>query len=559
MLSLAAAGRLILSCWRDVPARFTFHMFKKILIANRGEIAVRVIRACHEMGIAAVAVYSDVDRAALHVRKADEAYPIGAAAAPESYLNIGKILDVAARSGADAIHPGYGFLSENAKFARACADAGVKFIGPTAAAMDAMASKTQARRAMERADVPIVPGTSRGLESFEQAEQVAARIGYPVMLKAAAGGGGKGMRLVHAPQDLKLALEGARSEAERSFGDSEVYIEKAILNPRHIEMQIFADEHGNTVYLGERECSIQRRHQKVVEEAPSPIVDPDMRRRMGEVAVRVAQAAGYTNAGTVEFLVDQSLSDQPLSDRPINDQPINDQPINDQTKNFYFLEMNTRLQVEHPVTELVTGLDLVHLQIRIAAGERLPFTQDDVQIRGHAIECRIYAEDPDNNYFPSPGKITLLLAPSGPGIRRDSGMYEGWTVPMDYDPLLAKLIGYGSDRDQAIARLSRALNEYFVGGIKTNISLFRRILHDPDFRAAKLDTGFLDRMLQRKEMADESHPDTDAAEVAAIAAGVFAVLDSTSAAGGSPASRGTSHGDSSSNWKVASRREAMRD
>jgi acetyl-CoA carboxylase biotin carboxylase subunit len=528
-------------------------MFKKILIANRGEIAVRVIRACHEMGIAAVAVYSDVDRAALHVRKADEAYPIGAAAAAESYLNIGKILDVAARSGADAIHPGYGFLSENAKFARACADAGVKFIGPTAAAMDAMGSKTQARRAMERAGVPIVPGTSQGLESFDQAELVAARIGYPVMLKAAAGGGGKGMRLVQSPQDLKPALEGARSEAERSFGDSEVYIEKAILNPRHIEMQIFADEHGNTVYLGERECSIQRRHQKVVEEAPSPIVDPDMRRRMGEVALRVAQAAGYTNAGTVEFLVDQRVNDQ-----RVNDQPINDRPFTDQTRNFYFLEMNTRLQVEHPVTELVTGLDLVHLQIRIAAGERLPFTQDEVQIRGHAIECRIYAEDPDNNYFPSPGKITLLLAPSGPGIRRDSGMYEGWTVPMDYDPLLAKLIGYGSDRDQAIGRLSRALKEYFVGGIKTNISLFRRILRDPDFRAAKLDTGFLDRMLQRKEVTDESHADSDAAEVAAIAAGVFSVLGSTAAAGERPAANATSNADSSSNWKVVARREAMR-
>src|SRR5207302_10299181 len=292
-----------------------FEMFKKILIANRGEIAVRVIRACHEMGIAAVAVYSDVDRASLHVRKADDAYPIGAPAASESYLNIQKILDVGARSGADAIHPGYGFLSENAKFARACVDAGVKFIGPTAAAMDAMGSKTRARQAMERASVPYVPGTSRGLESFEQAEQVAARIGYPVMLKAAAGGGGKGMRLVHAPQDLKSALEGARSEAERSFGDSEVYIEKAILNPRHIEMQVLADEHGNTVYLGERECSLQRRHQKVVEEAPSPIVDPEMRRKMGEVAVRVAKAAGYTNAGTVEFLVDQQ-------------------------NNFYFLEMN---------------------------------------------------------------------------------------------------------------------------------------------------------------------------------------------------------------------------
>jgi len=512
-------------------------MFKKILIANRGEIAVRVIRACHEMGIAAVAVYSDVDRAALHVRKADEAYPIGAPAASESYLNIAKILDVAARSGADAIHPGYGFLSENAKFVKACADAGVKFIGPTAGAMNAMGSKTQARQAMERAGVPIVPGTSRGLESVEQAEQVAARIGYPVMLKAAAGGGGKGMRLVHAPADLKSALEGARSEAERSFGDSEVYIEKAIINPRHIEMQVLADEHGNTVYLGERECSIQRRHQKVVEEAPSPIVDPDMRRRMGEVAVRVAEAGGYTNAGTVEFLVDQQ-------------------------KNFYFLEMNTRLQVEHPVTELITGLDLVHLQIRVAAGERLPFTQDDVMIRGHAIECRIYAEDPDNNYFPSPGKITLLLAPSGPGIRRDSGMYEGWTVPMDYDPLLAKLIGYGTDREQAISRLTRALNEYFVGGIKTNISLFRRILRDPEFRAAKLDTGFLDRMLKQKEDArPESQADHKAAEVAVIAAGMFAVLGS---AGAVPAERAPSNGsvggDSkvTSNWKSAAHKEALR-
>ncbi len=506
-------------------------MFKKILIANRGEIAVRVIRACHELGIAAVAVYSDVDRAALHVRKADEAYPIGAAAARESYLNIDKILDVAARSGANAIHPGYGFLSENAKFARACADAGVKFIGPTAAAMEAMGSKTRARQAMERAGVPMVPGTSKGLESYELAEQVAARIGYPVMLKAAAGGGGKGMRLVRSQQELKSALEGARSEAERSFGDDEVYIEKAIVNPRHIEVQVLADEHGNTVYLGERECSLQRRHQKVVEEAPSAIVDAEMRRRMGEVAVRVAQAAGYTNAGTVEFLVDGE-------------------------KNFYFLEMNTRLQVEHPVTELVTGLDLVHLQIRIAAGERLRFTQEDVKIRGHAIECRVYAEDPDNNYFPSPGKITLLLQPSGPGIRRDSGMYEGWTVPMDYDPLLAKLIGYGTDRQQAIGRLRRALNEYFVGGIKTNISLFRRILQHPDFQAARLDTGFLDRMLQEKQ--DATGLAENAEEVAAIAAGIFAALGQTVSAGEHASSNADSVKEKTSNWKVAAHREALR-
>jgi len=510
-------------------------MFKKILIANRGEIAVRVIRACHEMGIAAVAVYSDVDRASLHVRKADEAYPIGAAPATESYLNIEKIIDVAGRCGADAVHPGYGFLSENPKFARACADAGVKFIGPTAAAMEAMGSKTRARQAMERAGVPFVPGTSRGLESFEQGKQVAARIGYPIMLKAAAGGGGKGMRLVHTPQDLQAALEAARSEAERSFGDGEVYIEKAIVNPRHIEMQVLADEHGNIVYLGERECSLQRRHQKVVEEAPSPAVDPEMRRRMGEVAVRVAQAAGYTNAGTVEFLVDPQ-------------------------KKFYFLEMNTRLQVEHPVTELVTGLDLVHLQIRIAAGEPLPFSQDEVQLRGHAIECRIYAEDPDNNYFPSPGKITLLLAPSGPGIRRDSGMYEGWTVPMDYDPLLAKLIGYGTDREQAIGRLTRALNEYFVGGIKTNISLFRRILSDPDFEAGKLDTGFLDRLLKEKHDSD-TKPDSTTIEVAVIAAGMFAVLGST---GAGPGEHVRVNGSASktakpaSKWKNAACEDAMR-
>src|ERR1700758_2918688 len=471
-------------------------MFKKVLIANRGEIAVRVIRACREMGIRSVAVYSDVDRASLHVRKADYAYHIGPATASESYLNVAKILDVAKRSGAEAIHPGYGFLSENANFARACRDAGIKFIGPSPESMDMMGSKTRARQNMKKAGVPFVPGSERGLE-LDAAEQLAEQIGYPVMLKAAAGGGGKGMRMVSSPDELRSAYDNARSEAQRAFGDNEVYIEKLIINPRHVEMQIFGDEHGNLVYLGERECSVQRRHQKVLEESPSPIVDDDMRQRMGDIAVRVGKAAGYYNAGTVEFLVDQQ-------------------------RNFYFLEMNTRLQVEHPVTELVTGLDLVHLQIHIAAGERLPFTQDDVMIRGHAIECRIYAEDPDNNYFPSPGKITLLLLPSGPGIRRDSGMYEGWTVPMDYDPLLAKLIGYATDRDQAIARLTRALGEYFVGGIKTNISLFRRILIHPDFRAAKLDTGFLDRLLKQKRA--EAPADSAATEVAVIAAGIFAVL-----------------------------------
>ena len=502
-------------------------MFKKILIANRGEIAVRVIRACRELGIASVAVYSDVDRASLHVRKADEAYPIGPAPASESYLRMDKILDVAHRSGAEAIHPGYGFLSENAKFAQACVEAGIKFVGPTAQSMEMMGSKTRARQHMEKAGVPFVPGTARGLSSPEEAEQVAERVGYPVMLKAAAGGGGKGMRLVRSREELRSALESARSEAQRSFGDSEVYIEKAIINPRHIEMQVLADEHGNTVWLGERECSIQRRHQKVLEESPSPIVDADMRRRMGEVAVKVAQAANYTNAGTVEFLVDQQ-------------------------KDFYFLEMNTRLQVEHPVTELTTGLDLVHLQIRIASGEELPFRQEDLVIRGHAIECRIYAEDPDNNYFPSPGKITLLLAPSGPGIRRDSGMYEGWTVPMDYDPLLAKLISYGTDRQQAIQRLERALYEYFVTGIKTNISLFQRILRDKDFQAGKLDTGFLDRMLA-KSVPATAVPMSEA-RIAAIAAGMFAVLDPTSVASNV---NGSAAAGSPSNWKQKGRAEAL--
>ena len=497
-------------------------MFKKILIANRGEIAVRVMRACREMGITSVAVFSDADRASLHVLKADEAYHIGPAAAAESYLNFHKILEVAKQSGADAIHPGYGFLSENAKFAQACADARVKFIGPTAAAMEAMGSKTRARQAMETAGIPFVPGTSRGLESAEQARQVAGKIGYPIMLKAAAGGGGKGMRLVHQPEELESALESAKSEAQRAFGDGEVYIEKAIINPRHIEMQILADEHGHTVYLGERECSIQRRHQKVLEESPSPIVDAEMRRRMGEVAVRVAEAAGYTNAGTVEFLVDQE-------------------------KNFYFLEMNTRLQVEHPVTELTTGWDLVHLQIRIAAGESLPFRQEEIAVRGHAIECRIYAEDPDNNYFPSPGKITLLAVPSGPGIREDSGMYEGWTVPIEYDPLLAKLIGYGSDRTQAISRLVRAMHEYFVGGIKTNISLFQRILRDSEFVAGKIDTGYLDRLLKSGVPVAQRGD----AGIAAIAAGVFEMLDSQTTDRGQPT-------PAISGWKRMARSEALR-
>jgi acetyl-CoA carboxylase biotin carboxylase subunit len=510
-----------------------YTMFKKILVANRGEIAVRVIRACRELGILSAAVFSDIDRAALHVLMADEAYSIGAAAAAESYLNINKILQVAKRCGADAIHPGYGFLSENAMFAQACAGAGIKFIGPSAASMEMMGSKTRARQEMEKAGVPFVPGSSRALESVQQAKDVAAEIGYPIMLKAAAGGGGKGMRLVHTAQELQPALEAAQSEAQRAFGDGEVYLEKAILNPRHIEMQVLADEHGNTVYLGERECSIQRRHQKVLEEAPSPLVDPEMRRRMGEVAVQVAKAARYCNAGTVEFLVDAERS-------------------------FYFLEMNTRLQVEHPVTELITGLDLVHLQIRIAAGEKLPFRQGDVLIRGHAIECRIYAEDPDNNFFPSPGAIETLLTPAGPGIRLDNGVYAGWTVPIDYDPLLAKLIGYGQDRQQAISRLARALPEYFVAGIKTNLGLFRRILADEDFRSGKIDTGYLERLL-KVETSSEGDDKKRTVNITAIAAAVFTLLDSTSktAGHGTASNQEGATSPTTSSWKRAARTEGL--
>src|SRR5664279_5141631 len=396
-----------------------------------------------------------------------------------------------------------------------------------------MGSKTSARQHMKRAGVPFVPGSERALD-IDAAERLAEQIGYPIMLKAAAGGGGKGMRLVQSPGELHSAYENARSEAQRSFGDDEVYIEKAIVNPRHVEMQIFGDEHGNVVYLGERECSVQRRHQKVLEESPSPIVDEDMRRRMGEIAVRVAKAANYQNAGTVEFLVDRD-------------------------RNFYFLEMNTRLQVEHPVTEFVTGIDLVHLQFRVAAGEKLPFRQEDIKLRGHAIECRVYAEDPDNNFFPSPGLITRLISPSGPGIRRDSGMYEGWTVPMEYDPLLAKLVGYAETREQAIHRLERALYEYFVGGIKTNISLFRRILKDPDFRAGNIDTGFLERLLASPAVeTDERRP-----LIAALAAGIFATMDPKATFPGAdglpaPANGAAAAPPEPSAWRQAAREEGLR-
>jgi acetyl-CoA carboxylase biotin carboxylase subunit len=500
-------------------------MLRKVLIANRGEIAVRVIRACHELGIATVAVFSDADRAALHVSHADEAYHLGPAPATESYLNIPKVLDVARRSGAQAIHPGYGFLSENSRFARACAEAGVKFIGPSAEAMELMGSKTRARQAMQAAGVPVVPGSAKGL-SLDEARELATQIGYPVMIKAAAGGGGKGMRLVRTASEIKSAFETAQSEALRAFNDGELYLEKLIENPRHIEIQILADEHGNVVHLGERECSLQRRHQKVVEEAPSAVVDEELRRRMGTVAVQAARSAGYSSAGTVEFLVDSA-------------------------RNFFFLEMNTRLQVEHPVTELVTGLDLVHLQLRIAAGEKLAFRQEGVALRGHAIECRIYAEDPENNFFPSPGRITHLMQPSGPGVREDSGVYEGWTVPLDYDPMLSKLIVHAPDRASALARMRRALDEYFVGGIKTNLPLFRRVLGHPDFVAARIDTGFLDRLLAAPVPAAES---ADAlADVAAISAALFAATSAPSAANGRP----SDDLQKASAWKRAARSEGV--
>jgi acetyl-CoA carboxylase biotin carboxylase subunit len=443
---------------------------RKILIANRGEIALRVLRACRELGIRSVAVYSDADRAALHVFHADEAYRLGPAPSTESYLRGDLILEIARRAGADAIHPGYGFLSENAEFAAACEAAGIIFIGPSADAMRELGSKTRARQAADRAEMPRTPGSTRGLASLAEAISIARDIGFPVMLKAAAGGGGKGMRAISNPQELPAAFASARSEAQRAFGSDEVYLEKLIERPRHIEIQVLADHQGNTLYLGERECSVQRRHQKVIEEAPSAIVDPDLRRRMGEAACRLARGACYTNAGTVEFLVDEA-------------------------RNFYFLEMNTRLQVEHPVTELVTGLDLVHLQIHIAEGKPLPFTQDDIHLRGHALECRIYAEDPENSFFPSPGRITRLVQPSGPGIREDSGVYQGWIVPIDYDPMLSKLIAYAPTRELAIARMLRALDEYVIGGIRSNLTLFKGILSDPAFQAANIDTGYLDRFL----------------------------------------------------------------
>lgn len=475
-------------------------MFKKLLIANRGEIAVRIIRACRDLNISPVVVFSETDAAALHVRLADEAYNVGAAPSVESYLRIERIIDAARRSGAEAIHPGYGFLAENAEFARAVNEAGIVFIGPSAEAMELMGSKTSARRITTEAGVPIVPGTTEPLPTFAAAQEVAQSFGYPVMLKASAGGGGKGMRLVNSADELHSAFDAAQSEAAAAFGNSEVYLEKAVERPRHIEIQIFADQHGNCVHLGERECSIQRRHQKVIEECPSPINDPDLRERMGAAAVSAARAVNYVGAGTVEFLVA------------------------DATRDFYFLEMNTRLQVEHPVTELVTGIDLVREQIMVASGEALSFTQADVRWSGHAIECRVYAEDPLNNFLPSPGRITHLRVPAGPGIRDDSGVDEQTEVSIYYDPMISKLAAWGRTRSEAIDRLRRALDEYTVGGIKTTLPFFRDIMRDEEFIAGHLDTGFITRFFERRAASntaqadDTSVEETERRNVAVIAA-----------------------------------------
>jgi acetyl-CoA carboxylase biotin carboxylase subunit len=455
-------------------------MFSKILIANRGEIAVRIIRACRDLNISPIAVYSEADAAAVHVSLCDEAVCIGPPPSVQSYLDIARIIDAAKKTNADAIHPGYGFLAENADFAAAVNQAGWTFIGPGVEAMRVMGSKTSARSAAVAAGVPIVPGTVAALNSFAEAEATAKQFGYPVMLKASAGGGGKGMRLVTSPGELRSSFDQAQAEAASAFGDSAVYLEKAVEQPRHIEIQIIADTHGNVVHLGERECSIQRRHQKVIEECPSPINDGSLREQMGAAAVKLAQAVNYVGAGTVEFLVA------------------------DATREFYFLEMNTRLQVEHPVTELVTGIDIVREQITVADGAALSFTQDQVRWGGHAIECRVYAEDPENNFFPSPGMITHLRVPNGPGIRDDSGVELNSEVSIHYDPMISKLAAWGRTREEAIDRLRRALGEYEVGGIKTTLPFFREIVRDREFIEGRLDTGFITRFNERR--AHEAAP-----------------------------------------------------
>lgn len=441
-------------------------MFNKILIANRGEIAVRIIRACREMGIQTVAVYSEIDKDALHTQMADQAICIGSAKAADSYLNMNRILSACIVTGAEAIHPGFGFLSENAQFAEMCADCHITFIGPDSKIIDMMGNKSNARAQMIAAGVPVVPGSKKILETVEEARELAEKIGYPVMCKASAGGGGKGMRIADSAETLEEAFSTAKMEAKAAFGDDSMYMEKFVEEPRHIEFQIIGDSHGNIIHLGERECSIQRRNQKVLEEAPSSAIDDDLRAKMGAAAVKGAEHVGYVNAGTMEFLLDKH-------------------------KNFYFIEMNTRIQVEHPVTELVTGMDLIKEQIRVAFGEKLSVTQEDIVIKGHAIECRINAEDPKRNFMPSPGLIEDLNLPGGLGVRNDLGVYRGYKIPPTYDSMIGKLIVHGDSRQEAIERMRRALGEYIVQGVQTTIDFQYDILSDEDFVAGDFDTSFL--------------------------------------------------------------------
>ena len=512
---------------------------KKILIANRGEIAVRVIRACREMGLSTVAVYSEADRTALHVRAADDACAIGPSAARESYLRIDAILDAARRSGADAVHPGYGFLAENEDFAAAVRDAGLTFIGPSAEAVALMGSKTAAREAARRAGVPVVPGTGAALpEETSEGElaRVADTIGYPLLVKAVAGGGGKGMRAVTEPSALLGAVRAARSEASASFGDAAVYLERRLARPRHVEVQLLGDHHGTVVPFVERECSIQRRHQKVVEETPSLAVTPTIRDAMTTAAAAVARSVGYTNAGTIEFLLDED-------------------------GRFYFLEMNTRLQVEHPITEMVTGVDLVRWQIRIARGERLDL--DPARLlapMGHAIECRIYVEDPDNGFLPSPGRIVHLRTPSGPGVRDDSGATAGLEVPIFYDPLISKLIAWAEDRPSAIQRMKRALGEYVVAGIKTTVPFFAWLLDQPDFLAGRFHTTYLDDVLGNRNGRPFVEPSATVEEVAAMAAALQALLPSSIGSSGAEVANptGPSSASQSRRWKSRARTESLR-
>lgn len=472
-------------------------MFKKILIANRGEIAIRVIRACRELGIRTVAAYSEVDRNSLHVQMADEAVCIGPAPAIESYLNMERIIEAAHSTGSEAIHPGYGFLAENSEFARRCEKEKIIFIGPNSNALELVGDKVRSRQTMEKAGVPIIPGMKRIPKDFSEYEAEAKTLGYPVMIKASAGGGGKGMRIVCDEQELKPALEAGRREAKSAFGDESVYLEKYIEEPRHVEFQVLADNYGNTVHLFERECSIQRRHQKIVEESPSQAIDPPLRKKMGETAKKVMQVSGYNNAGTVEFLLDKN-------------------------KNFYFLEVNARLQVEHPVTELCTGVDLVHQQIRIASGEKLSFKQEDLKQRGHAIECRIYAEDPTNNFLPCSGKILFLKEPKGPGVRHDCGIYNGWEVPIYYDPILAKLIVWAETRDQACRRILAALDDYVILGIRTSINFLKDIVGHPEFRAGRTNTSFIKNHFERWQESAKG----EEKKILALAAAAFVSINS---------------------------------